>query len=82
MDLREPPRTDNEELNIWLNELYDWLKYPGKFEVQYIEMKELSADVAAPGTNRVRIYAIDDTAKTELRARFATGVVQQIAEEP
>ena len=28
MDLREPPITDNEELNIWLNDVYEWLKYP------------------------------------------------------
>ncbi len=28
MDLREPPLTDNEELNIWLNDVYEWLKYP------------------------------------------------------
>ncbi len=82
MDLREPPNTDNEELNEWLADLYEWLKYPGKFEVQFIEMQELGADVDAPGTNRVRIYAIDDTAKTKLAARFATGAVQQIAIEP
>jgi hypothetical protein len=28
MDLREPPITDNEDLNIWLNDVYEWLKYP------------------------------------------------------
>ncbi len=28
MDLREPPNTDNEELNEWIQDLYEWLKYP------------------------------------------------------
>jgi len=83
MDLREPGSlTDNEELNQWLDDLYRWLQYPGKFTAEFIELKELSADKAAPGDNRVRIYAIEDTAKTELRARFNSGAVQEIAEEP
>ena len=46
-------------------------------------MQELSSDVDAPGTNRVRIYAIDSGgAKTKLAARFATGAVQQLGVEP
>lgn len=28
MDLREPPITDNDELNEWLEDLHRWLKYP------------------------------------------------------
>ena len=28
MDLIEPPITDNEELDKWLDDLYRWLKYP------------------------------------------------------
>ena len=28
MDLREPPSTDNDELNEWLEDLHRWLKYP------------------------------------------------------
>lgn len=40
-------------------------------------------DVAAPGSNSVRIYAKDNgSGKTQLVARFPTGAVQQIAIEP
>ncbi len=28
MDLKKPPRIDNDELNEWLADLYEWLKYP------------------------------------------------------
>ena len=38
MDLREPPNTDNEELNEWIQDLYEWLKYPGKFETQSLKV--------------------------------------------
>jgi len=81
MDLSPPPDTGNEAFDEWAQQLYRYLKYPAKFECQFIELQELSADPAAPGTNRVRIYAIDATAKTQLSARFATGAVQAVATE-
>ncbi len=43
---------------------------------------EERTDAAAPDNTRVRIYARDTGGKTELVARFNTGVIQQIAIEP
>jgi len=78
-----PPITDDiKVLRDYVYELYNWVSYPDKFECQFIELTELSADVAAPGTNRVRIYAVDSSGKTRLAARFATGAVQEIEVEP
>jgi hypothetical protein len=79
-----PPRTDDiKVLRDYVERLYNWIAYPDKFETQFIEMVELSTDVAAPGTNRVRIYAVDSGGgKTKLAARFATGAVQQLGVEP
>lgn len=78
-----PPVTDDiKVLRDYVYELYNWISYPDKFECQFIELTELSADIAAPGTNRVRIYAVDSGAKTRLAARFATGAVQEIEVEP
>jgi hypothetical protein len=47
----------------------------------YIELAEMT-EPAAPATDNVRLYAVDDTAKTELRSRFPTGAVQQVTQEP
>ena len=82
MDLSPPPATGNEKFDEWIERLYRYLQYPPAFECQFIELQELSADPAAPGANRVRIYAIDATAKTRLSARFSTGAVQTVATEP
>lgn len=82
MDLSPPPVTGNEEFDEWMERLYRFLSYMPKLECQFIELQELSAAPDAPGTNRVRIYAIDATAKTRLSARFATGAAQTIATEP
>lgn len=82
--LRPPPETnDIRELRMWCDSLYRWLLYPDKFECNFIELSERSADVDAPGTNRVRIYSKDSGGgKTKLVARFATGAVQDVATEP
>ena len=79
-----PPDTEDiKVLKMWCDQLYNWLKYPDKFECQFIELQELSTDIAAPGVNRVRIYAVDNgSSKTRLAARFATGAVQEIEVEP
>jgi len=46
------------------------------------EMTEVTAP-AAPGANKVRIYAEDNgSGKTRLMALFASGAAQQIAIEP
>jgi hypothetical protein len=83
MELTPPPQTGKEPFDEWMNLLYRWLSNMSKIECEYIEMKELSASPAAPGTDRVRIYAIDSGgAKTQLTARFNTGVVQVIKTEP
>ena len=82
MNLEPPPVTGNEEFDEWAERLYRYLQYPPKFECQFIELQELSAAPDAPGANRVRIYAIDATAKTRLSARFSTGAAQTIATEP
>lgn len=80
------PPPDTEDIKIlkeWCNELYRWLIHPDKLTAQFIEIKEMTADPAAPGTNRVRVYAKDNGAgKTVLSARFATGAVQTVATEP
>lgn len=48
-----------------------------------IEMRELAADLAAPASNRGRVYMKDNGAgKTQLVVRFPTGAVQVIATEP
>lgn len=78
-----PPNTgDIKVLREWCEQLYQWLIYPDKFEAQFIELQELSADADAPGANRVRIYATDTGGKTQLVARFSTGAVQQLEVEP
>jgi hypothetical protein len=78
-----PPKTDDvKQLRDWCDQLYQWLIYPDKFECQFIELQELSANAIAPGVNRVRVYATDDGGKTQLVARFNTGAVQQITVEP
>ena len=73
-----PPRTDDIRiLRNYIEQLYNWIAYPDKFECQFIELQELSTDVDAPGANRVRIYAVDNgSAKTRLAARFANGTVE------
>lgn len=48
----------------------------------YIEMTEQAGDPDAPGANRCRMWLRDNGGKTELCARFNTGVVQVIATEP
>lgn len=83
MDLRPNPIDgDQTEVNNWLRELYNYLQVVGKFECEFIEMKELSADPDAPGLDRVRVYAKVNGGKTTLYARFNTGAVQAIAAEP
>jgi hypothetical protein len=78
-----PPNTDDvKKLRDWCDQLYQWLLYPDKFECQFVELQELSADVTAPGVNRVRVYATDVGGKTQLVSRFNTGAVQQITVEP
>jgi hypothetical protein len=79
-----PPVTnDVKQLRDWCDQLYQWLIYPDKLEIQFIEMKELANDPSAPGTNRVRLYAKDTGgSKTRIYARFSTGVVQTVATEP
>lgn len=79
-----PPSTkDVAVLQKWCEELYNWIIFPEKFECNFIELSEQSADVAAPGLNRVRIYSKDNgSAKTLLVARFNTGDVQTVATEP
>ena len=46
-----------------------------------ITMSEMAAP-AAPAANGVVIYAVDNGGKTQLMARFPSGVAQQIAFEP
>lgn len=71
------------QLKAWCHELYKYLEYQSRIEVEYIEMKELTSDPAAPGANRVRVYAVDNgSSKTKLSARFNTGAVQSVAVEP
>ena len=83
MDITPPPQTGNEAFDEWMNRFYRSMSSMSKLECQYIEMDELSASPEAPGVNRVRIYAIDSGGgKTQLTARFNTGVVQAIATEP
>lgn len=79
-----PPDTnDIKLLRNWCDQLYQWIIYPDKFEVQFIELKEMSSDPSAPGANRVRVYAKDTGAgKTRLHARFTTGAIQTVATEP
>ena len=53
MDLREPPDIDNEELNEWVNDLYEWLKYPGKFEAESLRITDIAltgGQIAFPAT--------------------------------
>jgi hypothetical protein len=82
--LTPPPETnDIRELKKWCDDLYMWLIFPDKFECNFIELSERSADFDAPGSDRVKIYAKDSGGgKTKLVARFATGAVQDIATEP
>lgn len=47
----------------------------------YIDMVEIASPGVA-GANTARIFAIDDTAKTEAAVFFPTGARQQIAQEP
>jgi hypothetical protein len=79
-----PPDTnDIKLLRNWCDQLYQWIIYPDKLEVQFIELKEMSSDPSAPGTNRVRVYAKETLAgKTRLHARFNTGAIQTILTEP
>ena len=37
MNLRAPPITDNTEINEWLDELYEYLKYPHFHQIRFIE---------------------------------------------
>jgi hypothetical protein len=79
-----PPETkDVRELKKWCDQLYQWLIFPDKFECNYIEVKEQSADITAPATNKAVIYAKDSGGgKTLVVVRFATGAVQTVATEP
>jgi hypothetical protein len=55
----------------------------GRIGTGMVEMKEVGADVAAPATNRSRLYTRDNGAgKTQLVVRFPTGAIQVIATEP
>ena len=50
---------------------------------QYWEASELSADPAAPATNKARAYFRDNgSGKTQFVIRFPTGAIQVIATEP
>lgn len=79
-----PPVTDDVKvLQRWCENLYQWLIYPDKLEVNFIELQEQSADIDAPAANRARIYCKDSGGgKTLLVSRFNTGAVQTVATEP
>ena len=58
MNLRPPPdNNDPDELRQWMNELYEYLKYP-VFEV--IRFKPIST---APATSEGNVYYDSDTNK-------------------
>lgn len=82
--IQPPPVTDDiQELRAWCFRLWAWLQKPDKLLVNYIEMQEQSADLAAPAADRCLIYCKDNGAtKTELAVRFPTGAVQVAAIEP
>jgi hypothetical protein len=71
-----PASNNNQELGSSGN---NWKNF---FLSNYQEIAEMTAP-AAPATNKVRIYAVDNgSGKTQLMALFATGAAQQIAIEP
>jgi hypothetical protein len=82
--IQAPPVTDDiHELRSWCFKLWRWLQNPDKLLVNYIEMMEQTADIAAPTADRCVIYCKDNgSTKTELVVRFPTGAVQVPAIEP
>lgn len=82
MELANPPATGKPELDQWLTELVSRLRHMRPIEGDYIELPEITAP-GAPGSNRVRIYAVDNgSAKTQLMAIFPTGAAQELEIEP
>lgn len=82
MQIDAPPKTGDAELDKWLLALVEKLRYIRHLECDFIEIPESGTAPSAPGTNRVRVYAVESGGKTQLAARFPTGAAQQIAIEP
>lgn len=82
MQIPQPPKTGNSELDFWLVQLIKELRHFSKAEADQVEFTEIS-DPDAPSDGKGILYCKDaGLGKTKLSIRFATGVVQDIATEP
>ncbi|MFX0194552.1 MAG: hypothetical protein ACFFCW_00395 [Candidatus Hodarchaeota archaeon] len=73
MDLVPPNVHTLQEVIQHLERMYDFLKWWGRFECQYMEWQEVDAP-ESPGPHRARIYALESSdGRTQLVAKFDTG---------
>jgi len=88
MELEAPPRTNNADLDIWLDYLVDRLRHVPKHEGIKLEISGTDLHLSGTGNElspslyHCLLQVRKNAGKSELIAIFPTGVEQQIAVEP
>ena len=73
MDLTPPNVQSLEDVKIYLERMYDYLKWIGNFQCQFMEWQEVESP-ERPEAGRARMYATESTdGRTQLVAVFDTG---------
>ena len=73
MDLTPPNVQSLEDVNIYLERMYEYLKWIGNFQCQFMEWQEVETP-ERPEAGRARMYATESSdGRTQLVAVFDTG---------
>ena len=73
MDLTPPNVQSLDDVKIYLERMYDYLKWIGNFQCQFMEWQEVNTP-ERPEAGRARMYATESTdGRTQLVAVFDTG---------
>jgi len=81
MDLTPPNISNLDDVKVYLERMYQFIKWWGNLQVQYMEWQEVDAP-EAPKSGRFRIVATQsDDGRTQFIAKFSTGDVLVAIEE-
>ena len=81
MDLTPPNVQSLDDVKIYLERMYDYLKWIGNFQCQFMEWQEVDAP-QQPADDSARIYAVDyGSGRTALVGLFNTGNAELIVAE-
>ena len=88
MELNAPPRTDNPDLDLWLDQLVERLRFTPKHEGLKLDISGTDLHLSGTGNQlspslyHCILQVRKNAGKSELIAIFPTGVEQQVAVEP